>query len=162
MWADAATLASLASLARTAKCAAIRRPSPFPLPSLPTALLSQALRMAINGEREQMMRGMRAAFRMLKPGGVIAVITWKHSEVCVVGKCGREGIGGGSARGRHEVRIVGRCGREGTGGGCCRYFCVLPSALLPSSPNNPSDCYSLLPSQAAPNHPSLLPHATPS
>ena len=40
--------------------------------------------MAINGEREQMMRGMRAAFRMLKPGGVIAVITWKHSEVCML------------------------------------------------------------------------------
>lgn len=37
--------------------------------------------MAINGEREQMMRGMRAAFKMLKPGGVIAVISWKHSEV---------------------------------------------------------------------------------
>ena len=42
--------------------------------------------MAINGEREQMMRGMRAAFRMLKPGGVIAVITWKHSEVCAGGE----------------------------------------------------------------------------
>ena len=37
--------------------------------------------MAINGEREQMMRGMQAAFKMLKMGGVIAVITWKHSEV---------------------------------------------------------------------------------
>ena len=37
--------------------------------------------MAINGERKQMMRGMAAAFKMLKPGGVIAIISWKHSEV---------------------------------------------------------------------------------
>jgi 16S rRNA C1402 N4-methylase RsmH len=49
--------------------------------AMPHFITLQALRMAINGEREQMMRGMRAAFKMLKLGGVIAVISWKHSEV---------------------------------------------------------------------------------
>lgn len=47
-------------------------------------LTFQALRMHINRERKEMMKGMNAAYKMLKEGGRIAVITWKHSEAALV------------------------------------------------------------------------------
>jgi 16S rRNA C1402 N4-methylase RsmH len=47
-------------------------------------LTFQALRMHINSERKEMMRGMNAAFKMLKEGGRIAVISWKHSEAALL------------------------------------------------------------------------------
>ncbi|GAX82094.1 hypothetical protein CEUSTIGMA_g9522.t1 [Chlamydomonas eustigma] len=53
-------------------------------------LTFQALRMAVNGERRQMMNGLRAAFKLLRPGGIIAVITWKHSEAALVTEFLRE------------------------------------------------------------------------
>lgn len=47
-------------------------------------LTFQALRMHINSERKEMMKGMQAAYKMLKEGGRIAVISWKHSEAALV------------------------------------------------------------------------------
>jgi len=47
-------------------------------------LTFQALRMHVNDERGQCRAGLRAALRLLKPGGRIGVITWKHSECLMV------------------------------------------------------------------------------
>ena len=44
----------------------------------------QALRMAVNGERAQLRRGLAAAFKLLRPGGRLGIITWKHSEAALV------------------------------------------------------------------------------
>ena len=139
MWADAATLAYRKMY---------RHSSSPPPHTSPPFLLSQALRMAINGEREQMMRGMRAAFRMLKPGGVIAVITWKHSEVWARGAGARWGgavycacssrvASLPSSRGSIQRCVFGGRGvRERVG--CWRGMLATLCMLLPSTPNHPS------------------------
>jgi 16S rRNA (cytosine1402-N4)-methyltransferase len=40
--------------------------------------------MHINDEFGQLRAGMRAAFKLLAPGGRMGIITWKHSECAVV------------------------------------------------------------------------------
>lgn len=47
-------------------------------------LTFQALRMHLNDEFGELTRGMRAAFKLLQPGGRMGIITWKHSECAVV------------------------------------------------------------------------------
>ena len=47
-------------------------------------LTFQALRIHLNQEFEECRRGMRAAFKLLKPDGRIGIIAWKHSESAIV------------------------------------------------------------------------------
>jgi 16S rRNA (cytosine1402-N4)-methyltransferase len=44
----------------------------------------QALRIHINREFEELKRGMTSALRVMKPGGKLGIITWKHSECSIV------------------------------------------------------------------------------
>jgi 16S rRNA (cytosine1402-N4)-methyltransferase len=46
----------------------------------PAKLTFQALRVHLNDEFGECRRGLEAAFHLLEPGGLIGVITWKHSE----------------------------------------------------------------------------------
>ena len=46
----------------------------------PAKLTFQALRIFLNDEFGELKRGLRAAFGLLREGGRIGVITWKHSE----------------------------------------------------------------------------------
>lgn len=50
----------------------------------PAKLAFQALRIHLNDEFGEMRRGMSAAFALLKEGGRIGLITWKHSECAIV------------------------------------------------------------------------------
>ena len=62
-------------------------PRPPPPPRPPPRRLrgpSQALRVHLNREFDEMRRGMRAAFELLGEGGRIGLITWKHSECAIV------------------------------------------------------------------------------
>lgn len=47
-------------------------------------LTFQALRIHLNEEFTECKRGMRAAFKLLKPDGRIGIIAWKHSESAIV------------------------------------------------------------------------------
>jgi 16S rRNA (cytosine1402-N4)-methyltransferase len=40
--------------------------------------------MHLNDERDELRRGLKSALKLLKPGGRIAVISWKHSECAII------------------------------------------------------------------------------
>merc|ERR1711963_518944 len=44
----------------------------------------QALRIHVNDEFGQFRRGMKAALKILQPGGRLGVLTWKHSECALL------------------------------------------------------------------------------
>jgi len=70
--------AELAALVAEARCGGDYQPMHA------AKLTFQALRMHLNDEFGEARRGLRAAFRLLKPGGRLAIITWKHSECALV------------------------------------------------------------------------------
>ncbi len=94
IWTEATAVLSSASVIDSDEALHSRSFMPGNMCVIPVAL-AQALRMHVNQERRQMMNGMRAAFKLLKPGGVIAVITWKHSEAALVTEFLRENGQGG-------------------------------------------------------------------
>mmetsp|Transcript_21770 Transcript_21770/g.45981 ORF Transcript_21770/g.45981 Transcript_21770/m.45981 type:complete len:556 (-) Transcript_21770:297-1964(-) len=50
----------------------------------PAKLTFQALRIHLNDEFGELRKGLQAAFELLKPGGRLGIITWKHSECALV------------------------------------------------------------------------------
>lgn len=50
----------------------------------PAKLTFQALRIHLNDEFDEMRRGMAAALRVLREGGKMGLITWKHSECAIL------------------------------------------------------------------------------
>lgn len=50
----------------------------------PAKMTFQALRIAVNREFEELYDGLGAAMQLLRPGGKVGIITWKHSECAII------------------------------------------------------------------------------
>ena len=50
----------------------------------PAKMTFQALRIHVNREFDELKRGMRSALKVMKDGGKLGIITWKHSECAIV------------------------------------------------------------------------------
>jgi 16S rRNA (cytosine1402-N4)-methyltransferase len=72
------TTAALGALVQAARCGGDYQPMHA------AKLTFQALRMHVNDEFGQLRAGLAAAVELLRPGGRIGIITWKHSECAVV------------------------------------------------------------------------------
>ena len=72
------TTGQLGALVHAARCGGDYQPMHA------AKLTFQALRMHVNDEFGQLRVGLAAATKLLRPGGRIGIITWKHSECAVV------------------------------------------------------------------------------
>jgi 16S rRNA (cytosine1402-N4)-methyltransferase len=72
------TTAALGALVAAARCGGDYQPMHA------AKLTFQALRMHVNDEFGQLRAGLEGAMAMLRPGGRMGIITWKHSECAVV------------------------------------------------------------------------------
>ena len=83
------TTGQLAALVAAARCGGDYQPMHA------AKLTFQALRIHLHDEFGQLRQGLQAGLQMLRPGGRLGIITWKHSECQARGL----GAGGGTARG---------------------------------------------------------------
>ena len=80
----ARTLESIATTARLAEIVAKCLPRPKPGQSHPATRSFQAIRIAVNTEFSELAEGLAAAERALKPGGLLAVVTFHSLEDRIV------------------------------------------------------------------------------
>ncbi len=92
--------APITTTLRLAEIVARCLPRPKPGQSHPATRSFQALRIAVNDEFGQLIAGLEAAERALKPGGRLAVVTFHSLEDRVVKRflAARAGLGGGGSR----------------------------------------------------------------
>ncbi|NAZ35943.1 16S rRNA (cytosine(1402)-N(4))-methyltransferase RsmH [Rubellimicrobium sp. CFH 75288] len=93
-----ATTAELAEI--VARCL----PRPKPGDRHPATRTFQALRIAVNDEYGELVRGLEAAERALRPGGLLAVVTFHSGEDRVVKRFMQTGAGRAGGDSRHRPR----------------------------------------------------------
>ncbi|MBL0916552.1 MAG: 16S rRNA (cytosine(1402)-N(4))-methyltransferase RsmH, partial [Sphingopyxis sp.] len=92
-------------LSRTAELATVIRKAlrhPPGAPKDPSTKSFQAIRIHINGELDELVAGLAAAERVLRPGGRLAVVSFHSTEDRIVKNFLRERSGGDAAGSRHR------------------------------------------------------------
>lgn len=96
-------------LSRTGELATVIRKAlrhPPGAPKDPATKSFQAIRIHINGELDELVAGLAAAERLLRPGGRLAVVSFHSSEDRIVKNFLRERSGGDAAGSRHRPAPV--------------------------------------------------------
>ena len=92
-------------LTRTGELATVIRKAlrhPPGAPKDPSTKSFQAIRIHINGELDELVAGLNAAERLLRPGGRLAVVSFHSAEDRIVKNFLRERSGGDAAGSRHR------------------------------------------------------------
>ena len=96
-------------LSRTGELAAVIRKAlrhPPGAPKDPATKSFQAIRIHINGELDELVEGLAAAERVLRPGGRLAVVSFHSTEDRIVKNFLRERSGGDAGGSRHRPAAV--------------------------------------------------------
>lgn len=102
----ARTIAPIVTTAQLAEVIARYLPRPKPGQSHPATRSFQALRIAVNDELGELVAGLEAAERALKPGGQLAVVTFHSLEDRIVKRFLQVRSGGGGGGSRYAPEIV--------------------------------------------------------
>ena len=103
--------APVTTTARLAALVAACLPRPKPGQSHPATRSFQALRIAVNDEFGQLVAGLEAAERALKPGGMLAVVSFHSLEDRVVKRYFHEAASTGGGGSRHAPQAAARAPR---------------------------------------------------
>ena len=106
----ARAIVSARPLSRTGELATVIRKAlrhPPGAPKDPATKSFQAIRIHINGELDELMQGLAAAERILRPGGRLAVVSFHSTEDRIVKNFLRERSGGDAAGSRHRPAPIG-------------------------------------------------------
>lgn len=98
--------APIATTARLAEIVAACLPRPKPGQSHPATRSFQALRIAVNTEFEELVAGLSAAERALRPGGLLAVVSFHSLEDRIVKRFFAARAGGDGAGNRHAPGLA--------------------------------------------------------
>ena len=105
---DVAPIVTTAQLASIVEgCLPPRRPGQ----SHPATRSFQAIRIAVNDEFGELVAGLEAAERVLKPGGWLAVVSFHSLEDRVVKRFFQDGAGGGGGGNRYAPEVPNRAPR---------------------------------------------------
>ncbi|MDZ3832648.1 MAG: 16S rRNA (cytosine(1402)-N(4))-methyltransferase RsmH [Sphingopyxis sp.] len=97
-------------LSRTGELAAVIRKAlrhPPGAPKDPATKSFQAIRIHVNGELDELVEGLSAAERLLRPGGRLAVVSFHSTEDRIVKNFLRERSGGDAGGSRHRPAPIG-------------------------------------------------------
>jgi 16S rRNA (cytosine1402-N4)-methyltransferase len=98
--------APIATTARLAAIVASCLPRPAPGQSHPATRSFQALRIAVNAELSELVSGLEAAERVLRPGGRLAVVSFHSIEDRIVKRFLQLRAGGRGAANRHAPELA--------------------------------------------------------
>lgn len=103
--------APITTTARLAEIVAACLPRPKPGQSHPATRSFQALRIAVNAEFDELVAGLAAAERILRPGGLLAVVSFHSLEDRIVKRFFADRAGGDGAGNRHAPGLAAQAAR---------------------------------------------------